>query len=728
MDRYYVQWIDFSLRFDIPRWISVFVAKLLLWSPCTEFHLVDFDHSPPLTLNRYFTTHLALRMATSMLNRVYRLSCITPSTSQDVHKLLVTAGSGPMHQATSDGLRKLLKSFRGSIMSLDQARTIATLIAHGRAPRHYSPISEEIEQTVIPLLKSSSNEWDKILAILVSMCTLGTGDDLASCAIPALESEQFTLSQISTILNSIRVHTHYLPWQRASGLLTATRIVTAILRYHRPVIVELVFIFTRFREILHPDSLDEEDVSPDGNIFSPYLHDSAGLTDMFMLLNSFPSFVDDLSGRPGLSKAGGAFAIHFLIRLYRVSPILYWRVMGRTSRNAVQEWAREVAETHMVEAAHIVLHSCGAVNGARGPFSDWQWGVAIQHYDQSLEPMTIDLDWPIVHFTFQESKGWRNSKMMGDSIGPLSTFSNIWLAIHAQTADHRRKLPIPVDQVRWIDHPISEMIALYRLSTYNDGSVRPDPTFLNLFLHSNSFKILLPTVQSHIVWFCEASSYTHGIPILSSSEINLLLKALRVLLGLHLLPDQLSSAWMLVYRLCGTQWARLPDSWRLTFLRIFFSVIDGGGSRSTKPEYLGIKWMQAVWKKVLGRSFQGVLGESVRFVGSEWENGSREIGGVAQMASIPEMELKDGDRDLHLDQPATKMLAILLEAASEHQLVTVDLANAISCSPLLADEWFRRDRISLGRIKTIIHAPLILRPPTPPVENIKLQGAEVEHD
>lgn len=108
------------------------------------------------------------------------------------------------------------------------------------------------------------------------------------------------------------------------------RITTAVMRYCSPVIVELIFIFARFQELLSPDTLNEvaEEEVLDGKVAFPYLPDGAGLTDMFLLLDSFPSFLRGLRRRHGLSNACGAFAIHFLICLYHASPILYWRDFG----------------------------------------------------------------------------------------------------------------------------------------------------------------------------------------------------------------------------------------------------------------------------------------------------------------------------------------------------------------------------------------------------------------
>jgi len=276
--------------------------------------------------------------------------------------------------------------------------------------------------------------------------------------------------------------------------------------------------------------------------------------------------------------------------------------MEGTSSEAIQEWSREIAEEYIREAARISLHSRGIVYGHPELGYPWLSDREIRHCDQSLDPVTVGLDWPLLHVIFHEAALRRSLWDRYGTIYPEQNFirpfpalSNIWLAIHAQTADPEQQLPIPVEHVQWIDHPISEMIALHRLSVYDDGKRLPEPALIALFLHSTTFEVLLPTLHSHIAWLRRLSVHPH-VSISPSNEascsgpLDLLSSAFKVLLGLHLAPEKLPSFWVLVCSLYGAQWAGLPELLQFTFLQSFFSVIDGGPG-SAKSEYLGIKWM-----------------------------------------------------------------------------------------------------------------------------------------
>jgi len=95
--------------------------------------------------------------------------------------------------------------------------------------------------------------------------------------------------------------------------------------------------------------------------------------------------------------------------------------------------------------------------------------------------------------------------------------------------------------------------------------------------------------------------------------------------------------------------------------------------------------------------------------GGEWDHSDEKV--LFQKAEEQEV----GEQEL--DQSVTKVLqtlAKLVEAARLHGLVTVDLADAISHSLLLADEQLQQDQMSLDCIKAIIDPLLIPLPSTPP--------------
>ena len=158
------------------------------------------------------------------------------------------------------------------------------------------------------------------------------------------------------------------------------------------------------------------------------------------------------------------------------------------------------------------------------------------------------------------------------------------------------------------------------------------------------------------------------------------------LLGSNVTPDQLASSWTPFYHLCTTRWSELPESWHITFLQRFFNVIHEG--EPIKPDCCGTKWMEAVWEKVLRPRIQMVVIKSVQFpwLGVE---GAEIMNEKWRRAGKEERKEKKGAKEQDLDQSVTgilETLAKLLEAATLHGLVTVDLAGAVSGSSLLADD------------------------------------------
>jgi hypothetical protein len=138
-----------------------------------------------------------------------------------------------------------------------------------------------------------------------------------------------------------------------------------------------------------------------------------------------------------------------------------------------------------------------------------------------------------------------------------------------------------------------------------------------------------------------------------------------------------------------------------------------------KPEYLGIKWLETVWKKIIKPRCRPVVIGPVGFPwlgveGGEWDRKHEEV-------EFREVGRENaGGYDIEgqeLDQSVSKVLqtlAKLLEVARLHSLVTIDLADTISHSPLLADEQLQQDQISLDCIKAIIDPLLVPLPSTPP--------------
>jgi hypothetical protein len=747
-DRWYFQWVDFSPRFNLPRRVVALVAKALLWKPHTDSDLANFDHSTSLTLDRYHVARLSQEVETTVLNTVYILPRATASTVRDVQQSLATACGQLVHHVPVNVVDKILEPFMGCDISLNQARTIATLIVHQRVKEHRFPVYPEvITKTVIHSLKSSSDRYDNLLGTLVYMGTSGrwTSSDLGDLSLFAPESKRFTLSQISMILTSVRV---YLDVRRSEHRsLAGVRIGSAILRYQELSIVELAFIIAHFvvfaQESLsdRPQRLVVHEVCwlstelRDGKIFLPYLPDDAVLLGSLGLFNSFPSLIHSLASQCHDPKACGAFAIHFLIRVYQASPVVYRRIMGQLSYKEVREWAREVSDTLMDEAAHVILNSQGIPGGPSGILSE----VQIQRYDQSLDPNAVDLDMPMVHATYRAAEWLHHWEM------PFAALANVWLAIHAGSANNRQQHPIPLEHIQWVDHPISEMIALRHFSSFRFRGVA-ELTFINLCLHSTSFEVLLPAFQRYLQWlpWLSASAHVSEIPSIGVSwneMLNVLSNALKVLLGPNLAPSQLLSFWKLVSHLCGIRWAELPDSWQFTFLQCFFSLtpetvtarhVVAESRRETgflideppllKSEYLGIKWLENVWKKFLKQKSRTVVIGRVAFPwfgveGGEWDENDEKVQDLTMKRKMEVWEEKRVARKEKPEQSATNVLqtlAKLLEAARLHGLVTVDLAGAISDSLLLADDELQQDQISLDCIKAIICPLLVPLPSTPP--------------
>jgi hypothetical protein len=617
--RVYFPWIHFSPRLHLPRRIVALVAKVLLWKPHTDNELANFNHSSTPTLDRYHVACLSQEVETTVLNTVHIQPRATASTVRDVQRSLAIAAGKLTHHVLFDDSTSIWELLLGSDISLDHARIVANLIARQRVSQHrWAYFPEAMQKLVISLLKSSSVRWDNLLGMLVSMrwaehptasdladLTSGDGADLVPGDLEYLlpldvKPAPFRLSDISMILNCIRVHLR--PLQKQHDFVVSVSISDFILRCQRLSIMELAFIlayfivFTQTHPLPGIEKLQELGfLSPrfgDKKIFFPYLCDDALLLDVFDLFNSFPSLIRNLFHRRTHRKTCGAFAIHFLIRLYQASPVMYWRVMGQLSYKEVRKCAREFSGGLGEEAVHVILNSLGIPSDPSHRLSS----VHLEHYDQSLDPMAVDLERPMLDAIYSAAL---NNHHFGRSIIELS---NVWLAIHAQTADYRQRLPIPIEHMQWVDHPIPEVIAHQRFS-YHD---KPEPAFINLCLHSTSFEVLLPTFEHHLKWLHQLSGDSH-VPDSSSKGmswnemLNVLSNALRVLLRPESAPDQLSSFWRLVYPLCDTRWAELPDSWHITFLRCFFGLIDQGpampATASTRS-VVGVSSKVSLWDGV----------------------------------------------------------------------------------------------------------------------------------
>ena len=159
---YRAQGVD---RYTLPQIVAVLpflVYAALVLFYCGLVILLLSIHPPTVTLENSHLVCLASEMATGVLDTVYKRPS-TASTHPDVHHLLATTGGEPMHRAIVNMPSRLPKSFIRGTISLDQARTVATLIVHQKNQK--IQYSDEIGGAVIPLFTSSSDRWDKILAV-----------------------------------------------------------------------------------------------------------------------------------------------------------------------------------------------------------------------------------------------------------------------------------------------------------------------------------------------------------------------------------------------------------------------------------------------------------------------------------------------------------------------------------------------------------------------------------
>ena len=699
------------------------MAKMLLWKPHTDRDLVKPNDSKHLDLDSYHISHSAQDMVTAVLNTVHSSPGSTGSKLLAVHQSLVIAYDNNVYHGVVCPQSNLLDSFVGYSISLDQARAIATFIVH--QGRRELPL---LEEPAVFLLRTSSDPWDKTLAVLVTMVMTGQEpiDKLIDAATPALQHGHFELSRMTMIFTALIFrHDKY---GRDRCLLAAARICNVILIENELSMVELLFMFGYVAWSGKLTSIHDNKTYDGKQLFFPHLSDPASLMDLFFVLDLFSWVTRKFAWATDVQRAYRAFAIHFLIRLGQASPAMYWQIMRHLTSSDVREWAEYLSGSHRRCAARIILFAWGiSVGGHPNLHLHEVSEMEKQLYDQSIGPETLDLDGPLLEVVYRDAEN-------GDKFEqPFPRFANIWLAMHAQTADGTQCLPIPVEQIQWIDHPISEMIALRRLSTYNNRNRELEPAFINLFLHSKSFNVLLPTLQSHLSWLRGPGIHSHAPTSPSNGTShdelpNLQLSALQILFGPDLAPNQLSSFWLFICPLCDTQWADFPNIWKFTFVQSFFSVIDGSadsksvideGPDSTATGYLGIKWMEAIWEKVLRPRINKVVIESVEFYwpgveGGEWNKDELEILYLERKRD----QAEHGKRKGELDQSMTKVLqtlATLLEEASVLGLVTVGLAGALSRSPLLADNHLRQDQDSVGRIEAIIRRVLV-------VENIRLLG------
>jgi hypothetical protein len=140
-----------------------------------------------------------------------------------------------------------------------------------------------------------------------------------------------------------------------------------------------------------------------------------------------------------------------------------------------------------------------------------------------------------------------------------------------------------------------------------------------------------------------------------------------------------------------------------------------------KPEYLGIKWLETVWKQVIKPTCRPVVIGPVEFPwlgveGGEWDYNDEVVEVQKQRRARNKAGAQGvGEKELnHSVNKVLQTLAKLLEVARLHCLVPVDLADAISHSLLLTDDQLQQDQISLDCIKAIICPLLIPLPSTPP--------------
>ena len=733
-NRWYITWVFLSHRHNLLQGISAAIARRLLWKPCTEDNLGLLDDARPLQDDEYHVTLSALGISCSVLNQVFSLP------EESAHRSAVLA-SDPRYQT---GSIKLLRSNMGSPLSLHGARSIASMASFDNF--HTLP-REEREQLMITLLKESSDLWDIVLAQLVyadaGFREFGFGGDLKTDyvtknALDLIQSrpKEFNFSYISLISTSIRRHIsgcshrdnncqnhHIAMWAAAA------RMFTTFMRYRSLCVTELALVLAQFQMICTTrddyrrlwrhrllDAFMNQPVNHESSDkpFLPYLHHGYTLIKAISLLDSFPEFIQFLHDRPHSPAIFRAFAIQFLICLYDKSRVLYERVVDRISSQEVEEWASEALDGQDRSLSGVILHKLGRLEGLSHLPDSELWQEVIERYDRSLDPLTLDLNKPLVHALYHAIGYW------GIRRGSLA-LGNIWLALHAQTADRGINLPIPEENIQWVDHPISEMIALKRLETFSGHK----HTFLILFFHSSSFDVLLRALKEYVPnllmryrslnhwvsWLEKRKTLSEGFPASLSN-------ALRILLDPDVPVDHVSSVWSQIYHLYDEVWVGVSNAWQTGFVRTFFSEADGSNNKGIS-KFLGIRWMEAVWQRVLKRRIREVV---IRHADLRWAGFGSDEG-----YQLNPLTARKEYRERNLNRSGTILLGVLatfLEAAASSGFVTVGLAADISTSNLFKDDKLRQDQEALNRIEAIIHPLLISLPETPPTSNVELPSVD----
>ena len=616
----------------------------------------------------------------------------------------------------------------GDAFSLHEARIIACMAI---TDKNLADLPDVPKKLMFTLLRESSHPEDIVLAYFVDTKTssfvLGDvkWDHITKDILDMIQSRpnEFNFSYISFITTSIRRHTIKC-WGAANDCqnshiamwVAAARIFTTFLRYKSLCVTELAFVLAQLQMICTTrdarndsrrlwrhqllDTFMDRPVNHESSDkpFLPYLHHGYTLMKAILLLDSFPEFIRFLHDRPHSPAAFRAFAIQFLICLYDKSKALYERVVDQISSQEVQEWASEALGGQERYLSCVILHKLGLLEGLSHLSDAEFWQEAIKRYDQSLDPLTLDLSRPLVHALYHVIPS------VGINMGSL-TLGNIWLALHAQTAVRFLRLPIPAEKIQWVDHPISEMIALKRLESFGGY----EDTFLILFFHSSSFDILLRALKEYVPnllirctylnYFGKGKTLPDGFPASLSN-------ALRILLDPDGPVDHLSSVWTQIYHLSNVIWVRVSNDWQTGFVRIFFC--EENGSNGAISRFLGIQWMEAVWQRALKHMHR-----------------TREV--VIESADLRWAGFERDPGEPNLDQSGTKLLSVLatfLETAALSGFVTVGLAAAISTSHLYEDDKLRQDLEALDRIEAIIRPLLVPLPETPPTSNVELPSVD----
>ena len=722
--RWYISWVLLSHRHNLPQGISAAIATCFLWKPCTEDNLDLLDDTGPLQDDEYHDTLSALEISCSVLNFVFSLP------EENAHRSAVLA-SDSRYQT---GSIKLHRINMGGPLSLPGARAIASMAVINEDPTIY-----EVAFVILMsnILNASLDLWDTILAQLVysdaGHVRSRIGDDLkrdyvTKNTLDMIKSgpKEINLFHISLICTYIGRHIkrcwrmdnncqndHIAMWA------VAARIFTAFMEHKSPCVTGLALVLAQFQMIctiqgdFRPkgrlwqhrllDAFMDQPVNHESSDkpFLPYLHHRYTLMKAISLLDSFPEFIQFLHDRPHSPAIFRTFAFEFVICLRINSRVLYDRLVDQISSQDIQEWASEVLcgqDRHLIG---VILRKLGLLEGLSHLPDDIFWEEAIARYDQSLDPLTLDLNKPLMHALY---KGiWVRRIRLGSL-----ALGNIWLALHAQTADRSIKLPIPVEEIQWVDHPISEMVALKRLESFEEYR----DALLILFFHSSSFDVLLRALEKYLpnLLACSQScknTYPEGGPAPVSNPESFpasLSNALRILLDLDVPVDHVSSVWSQIYHLYNEVWVEVPNSWQTGFVKIFFceaNESDGG--------FLGIQWMEQVWQRVLKHRIREVVIEPADL---SWAKIERD--------PLPA-------RERNLNQSGTKLLSVLatfLETAASSGLVTIRLADAISTSHLYKDDKLRRDLEALNRIEAIIRPLLVPLPETPPTSNVELPSVD----